>query len=150
MLQFATHSIKIATSKTDQFGKNPFTVYLQRIPGSFLCPAAQLLEILATAGGNEPLVSVIFGTLISPLSYSCFNSRLKNLASRLGLPVGNISTHSLRHGGTSMLKSLGFSVGRIMTKGNWRSAAVYRYLHQSKEEMLNLDKDSAQYLSGLL
>ena len=39
-------TVRIRSSKTDQFGKDPFTIYLQRIPGSPLCPAALLSEML--------------------------------------------------------------------------------------------------------
>ena len=56
-----------------------------------------------------------------PLSYSYVNTRLKSLAMELQLPWSNVSTHSLRHGGATLLKDLGMNVNDIMKKANWKS-----------------------------
>ena len=42
-----THSsIRINSSKTDQFGRSPFTIHLQHIPGSPLCVRSILEDII--------------------------------------------------------------------------------------------------------
>ena len=60
-----------------------------------------------------------------------------------------MSTHSLRHGGATFLKTLGMSVNDIMKRANWKSKAVYRYLHDSKDELLQLDVLPTKFLSNI-
>ena len=143
--------IKIRSSKSDQFGRSPFNIFLQKIPGSPLCPASLLEKVLAASNKEEVLLRLPWGGggKLSPMKYSYFNSRLKGLAKKLGLPVKLVSTHSLRHGGATLLKSLGVPVNSIMAKGNWKSQAVYSYLHQSEQEMLLLEDKPVSYLKSL-
>ena len=142
--------LRIKSSKTDQFGLHPFTICLMRVPGSPLCPGDLLERILTPPVHHECLLTLKVGRIYTPLSYSYFNSRLKSLASTLGLPVHRVSSHSLRHGGATLLKSLGVSVGDIMLRGNWRSKAVSRYLHQSECEMKKLDAKPCEYFASLM
>jgi hypothetical protein len=41
-------------------------------------------------------------------------------------------------------------VNSIMLKGNWRSSAVRRYLHQTESEMSRLESQPCEFLSGLM
>ena len=134
-------SLQINSSKTDQFGKHPFKIYLHHIPGSPLCVKKLLKNAIRNSDKNSELVN---------LQYSVFNSRLKDLSRKLGLPYDRISTHSLRHGGASMLKSLGVPVTSIMSVGNWKSSAVYNYLHNSKADLLLIDYLPVKYYSSLM
>ena len=67
--------IHISSSKTDQFGRQPYDVYLQRNDESPLCPALLLLELTTVPGTN--LNSKIFvsrlGDSKSVLKYSYIN-----------------------------------------------------------------------------
>ena len=132
--------LTITTSKTDQFGRDPYTVFFKDIPGSIFCIRSRLLDVVKGSSKEDTLVNI---------SYECVNSKLKMLAVLLELPVGRVSTHSFRHGGTAMLQALGMSVDCIMRKGHWKSAAVRRYLHQSTGEMLKLESDPCKYLSSI-
>ena len=141
-------SIKIVSSKTDQFGREPFLVYYQKLPGSPLCVHAMIERIL-NFSDQEFLISHRLGALVFPQPYETIYKRLKNVSSILHLPVERISTHSLRHGGTAMLKFLKMPVSSIMSKGNWKSSAVRRYLHTSTSEQLLLEAVPVNYLSNL-
>ena len=66
--------------------------------------------------------------------YSYVNTKLKIQALSLGLPVERVSTHSLRHGGATFLKNLGMSTQDIMKRANWKSNAIYTYLHDSSAD----------------
>ena len=136
--------IHVKTSKTDQYGRSPYDIYLTRIDGSVLCPALLLLEVV---GKSQKYGKKIFTIHGKPLSYSYVNTRLKSLAMELNLPWSRISTHSLRHGGATLLRSLGMNVQDIMKKANWKSNAVYKYLHDNTKELLQLDVLPAKFFS---
>ena len=137
--------IHIRTSKTDQFGRKPYDVFLQRFDGSPLCPALILLDLITVSGANPN--SRVFSRRGHTQEYSYVNSRLKALAALVNLPLQRVSTHSLRHGGATFLKNLGMSVKDIMKRANWKSNAVYRYLHDSGEQLLSMDVLPSQFLS---
>ena len=142
--------IHISSSKTDQYGRHPYDIYLHRSDGSPLCPALLLADLITGASKNSKVFMVHNGSKKMTQKYSYVNSKIKSLSITLGLPVHNISTHSLRHGGATFLKNLGMSVPDIMRRSNWRSNAVYKYLHDSSQELLNLDNLPNNYLSNLL
>ena len=142
--------IHISSSKTDQFGKNPQDIYLSRL-NSPLCPC-EILEDLLSAPWATPESNLFRIKGVSSLKtkdYLNFNLKLKGLSIALGLPVDRISTHSIRHGGATMLRNLGLSVDTIKKMGNWRSDAINNYLHQSQSDLLKLDVVPANYLSNL-
>ena len=132
--------LTIASSKTDQFDRDQYTVYLKDMPGSIFCVRDHLLQIVKESSKKDILVDI---------SYECVNTKLKSLAVKLFLPVDRVSTHSFRHGGTAMLQALGMPVESIMRKGHWKSSAVRRYLHQSEGEMLKMENNPCKYLSGI-
>ena len=84
------------------------------------------------------------------MGYGFISSRLKGLAISLGLPVSRVSTHSFRHGGATLLKELGMPLTSVMLKGNWKSNAVHRYLHQSVRDLDILEKAPCDYFSSLM
>ena len=143
-------SIRIATSKTDQLGRSPFTVHLQHIPGSPLCIRSLLEGIIGSSSRKEFLLSHRVQGISFPVGYGFISSRLKGLAYKLGLPVSRVSTHSFRHGGATLLKELGMPVSSVMLKGNWKSSAVYRYLHQSSRDLNVLESTPCDYFSSLM
>ena len=136
--------IHVKTSKTDQYGRSPYDIYLTRIDGSVLCPALLLIEVIEKSRKYGRRLLTIHG---KPLSYSYVNTRLKSLALELKMPWSRVSTHSLRHGGATLLKSLGMDVKDIMKRANWKSNAVYKYLHDNTEELLRLDVLPAKFFS---
>ena len=142
--------VKICSSKTDQFGRNQYCIFLQDIPESPWCVAPLISRLLVGAKGSDPLLSHKLGGLVFPQSYDMVNSRLKRCARELGWPVSRVSTHSFRHGGTSMLQDLGLPVTSIMRKGNWRSSVVKRYLHQSTKELALLEQVPCDYFNSLM
>ena len=143
-------SLRVISSKTDQFGRSPYTIHLCDIPGSPMNISGLLSPLLASLPPKGPLLNFKEGKFLFPLTYSYVNDRLKGFALLLNLPVSRVSTHSLRHGGTALLQALGLPVSSIMIRGNWKSSAVHRYLHHSSKEMLSLDATPATYFSGLM
>ena len=133
--------LTLPSSKTDQFGTNPLKVVLNSSPGSSLCPVRWLNELVAV---QHPLeADFIFRTPVlgglSPVSYHWFNSKLKLVASAIGLSPQTISSHSLRHGGASFMSSLGSDMIDIRARGAWASSAVFNYLHHSVDSLKQKD-----------
>ena len=137
---------KISSSKTDQFGRKPHEIYLQRVMDSPLCPGGLLEEVM---GISRKFGENIFSIKGKPLKYTYVYTRLKSLAVLANLPFSRVSTHSLRHGGATFLKKCGMSVDDIMKKANWKSKAVFKYLHDAKSELLKLDVLPSNFLSNL-
>ena len=142
--------IHIKTSKTDQYGQHPYDIYLQRSDGSPLCPALLLIDIINTRGVhlNSKVFTIRKKSSSFVQEYSHVNTKLKTLSLSLGLPVGRVSTHSLRHGGATFLKDLGMSTKDIMKRANWKSNAVFKYLHDSSTQMLKLDVLPTKFINN--
>ena len=140
--------IRIRTSKTDQFGRQEFSVFLQDIPGSPWCIRKFIEDILSVSIPTDPLLCHKVGKIVFPLTYDEVYSRLKYFAIKLGLPEDRVSTHSLRHGGSTLLRDLGVPVESIMQRGNWRSSVVRRYLHQSVTQFTALELTPCTYFSS--
>ena len=141
--------IEVVTSKTDQFGRDKFAVFLQDMPGSPWCIRNLIINLLQDSLPDDPLICRRVGRVCFPLTYDEFYFRIKSFAFLLGLPADRVSTHSLRHGGSTLLQDLGMPVSSIMKKGNWRSSAVRRYLHQSATELAVLEQVPCTYLYSL-
>ena len=141
--------IDILTSKTDQFGRENFSVFVQDMPGTPWCVRHLITDLLQGSSPGDPLISRRVGRICFPLTYDELYYRIKEFAFALGLPADRVSTHSLRHGGSTLLQDLGMPVSSIMRKGNWRSSAVRRYLHQSATELAVLEHSPCDYLSSL-
>ena len=140
--------IEILTSKTNQFGREKFSVFLQDMPGSPWCIRQLIIDLLQDSSPDDPLICRRVGKICFPLTYDELYFRIKSFAFLLGLPADRVSTHSLRHGGSTLLQDLGMPVASIMKKGNWRSSAVRRYLHQSAKELAVLEHTPCDYLKS--
>ena len=83
------------------------------------------------------------------MDYTWFNNRLKHLSTLVGLSPVAVSSHSLRHGGTSFMASLGSSLMDIRARGGWSSSAVFSYLNHSVDTLRTLDAHVASKLDIL-
>ena len=133
--------VRIRTSKTDQFATRAHRILLNASPGSFLCPVFWLAEL---ARVHKPLESDFVIRVpaprgLAPVSYQWFNFRLKTLASTIGLDPGEVSSHSLRHGGASFMSAQGSDLLNIRARGGWASSSVFTYLHHSDATLLKQD-----------
>ena len=125
--------IVLNSSKTNQFSARPHRIVLNSSPGSCICPVFWLSEL---ARVHNPLESdLVFRVPLpghmAPLDYVWFNWRLKDLAASIGLSPVTVSSHSLRHGGASLMASLGSPITDIRARGGWSSASIFNYLHHS-------------------
>ena len=84
-----------------------------------------LFKKVGTNNGDEAFTYLHCGKK-KVLSYSLFQSLLKNLTKSMG--IENISSHSLRRSGASFLFSIGQSLVNIKQRGDWKSLSVLLYL----------------------
>ena len=133
--------IRVATSKTDQFGSHNHRILLNASPGSPLCPVFWVSELARVQNPleSDPLIRVPSPYGLAPMSYCWFNYKLKTLAGIIGLDPASISSHSLRHGGASFMSSQGSSLMDIRARGGWASSAIFRYLHHADATLLKQD-----------
>lgn len=74
--------------------------------------------------------------LLFPFSSSSFNSLVKRASAALGITVP-FTSHSLRHGGATRYRLLGWRIDDLMERGRWSSSkSVRRYIQQSRQLLM--------------
>ena len=73
---------------------------------------------------------------------------MKELASRAGVNVPNLGSHSLRRGGATWLSSIGVPLEAIKDRGDWRSSCVEKYVREQWDVKLLRDQRVASMLSS--
>ncbi|XP_013406100.1 uncharacterized protein LOC106170676 [Lingula anatina] len=141
--------LRIAKSKTNQYGHPPHTVVLPYIAGSALCPITTLLKFLGAqlAAPDTPLFSYTDekGNL-SVLTQSMFRRRLIQALKDIGLSSATYNTHSLHRGGATWLMSVGTPLAMVKAMGDWKSDAVYEYIKPSTVMKLDVVTSAVQKL----
>ena len=120
--------VTLKWSKTIQAYRDATTVFLPRIPASVLCPvrahSAMLLD-RPTMAPNDPLL-VFPDRRHMPLSY--LNRQWRRALKHTGLNREQLSLHSLRRGGATMVWQTGLVAETdLMTHGTWASSAWRAY-----------------------
>ena len=85
--------------------------------------------------GAEAFFCTNEGKSISPKRV---NAVLKQTCKKAGLKVSLYSSHGLRGGGATEAASKGINCRLIMRHGNWRSLAVYIYIHDDLSDRLSV------------
>jgi hypothetical protein len=70
------------------------------------------------------------------LGHKTPNGILKKLLIRIGVDHSAYGSHSCRKGGCTAAARAGIEVRVLKRHGNWKSDAVYTYIHESLEEKL--------------
>ena len=71
-------------------------------------------------------------------------------AAKAGYDPSIYSSHSLRRGGTSYLRSVGATIEELKVRGDWKSDAVMLYIQQPLEERIAFDLRVASELDSVL
>ena len=118
-------------SKTIQYGQRSFTIPVQAIPGSPLCPLSAFKEMVRRipARGNEPAFLIVDSHQRTPYTYWRWMEKLKATIAATGRDPTLYSTHSFRRGGATFAFQAGVPVEAIKLMGDWSSDAVYKYIH---------------------
>ena len=140
--------IRVRSSKTDQFSTREHRIVLNSSPGSNLCPVHWITALARVQNPLESdyLIRVPGNLGLGPLSYPWFNQKLKDLSASLGLDPTTISSHLLRHGGTSFMSAQGCDLLDIRARGGWSSSSIFRYLHPADDTLLEQDLLVSSYI----
>jgi hypothetical protein len=131
--------LKIGHSKTNQFSEREHSVALPYIRDHPLCPTAALVKFFGLSGNvpmDHPLLTRRCGDVFIHLTQDVLRRRLQDLVKKIGLPVKDFGTHSLRRGGATWLMSCGVPLHTIKSIGDWQSDCVQRYLKPSINDKL--------------
>ena len=126
--------IRVRWSKTIQFGQRTVTIPLVAMPSSHLCPVSAVTRAFSLAPGALPSDQA-FCWRDSHLGsnrvfvYRDFMNVLQAHLSRSGLPHRQYGSHSFRRGGATFALEAGVPLDSIAIMGDWKSDAMYLYLH---------------------
>ena len=141
----STLLIQVRWSKTFQFGQRIVTVPLVALLPSVFCPVTAVSRAFSLTSGSPPSSQAFCWWDSYYASYRVFTYRdfmacLKSHLSRSGLPPGQYGSHSFRRGGATFALEGGVPLDSIAVMGDWKSDAMYLYLHMPLSQRLFLSE----------
>lgn len=118
--------VYVRSSKTDQFGSEVVKLPVYRIINTKFC-AVFWLRAIRDCQGPQYRGPVFSLPMVPQVSYSWFQSKLKNLARACNIK-SHLSTHSFCKGGANFLASCVVPLNQIKARGMWKSLSVFKYL----------------------
>ena len=148
----STVLIKVRWSKTIQLGQRTVTVPLVAT-ASCLCPVTAVKRAFSLTPGTKPFDQAFcWRDSRHPrnriFTYRDFMSSLQVFLSRLGLVSSQYGSHSFRRGGASFALEAGVSLDSIAIMGDWKSDAMYLYLHMPLSQRLHAQHTISSFLSS--
>ena len=125
--------IRVRWSKTIQFGQRTVTIPLVA-SSSLLCPVravSQAFSLTPSALPDDQAFCWRDSARVRNrvFTYKEFMYSLQFFLSRLGLRSSQFGSHSFRRGGASLALEAGVPLDTIAVMGDWKSDAMYLYLH---------------------
>ena len=128
--------VSLQWTKTLQCREKVLSVLLVAAPGHALCPV-QAINNLLSSSQDIPPASPMFWRKgkygLTPITYSWFSDRLKQLLRGCGVDPSLYGTHSLRRGGATWAFRCGLSAEAIQMLGHWKSDAYKVYLELAQD-----------------
>ena len=159
-LQFLTRSdftfsgstifIRVRWSKTIQFGQRTVTVPLVA-SSSPLCPVKAVSQAFALTPYVMPNDQTFCWrdsarACNRVFTYKEFMHSFQFFLSRLGLQPSQYGSHSFRRGGASLALEAGVPLDTIAIMGDWKSDAMYLYLHMPLSQRLQAQHSISSFL----
>ena len=124
-------SVRIKSSKTDQFGKG-VSLFLGRGQGH-LCPLTAILQYLAIRS-NKPGPMFVFQNE-KPLVKQSFITHIRQALANEGIDTRYYKGHSFRIGAATTAAAAGLNDSLIKTLGRWSSSAYQLYIKTPPTEL---------------
>ena len=126
--------INVRWSKTIQLGQRTVTVPLIAAPSSPLCPVSAIRCAFAMnpacSQSSQAFSWRDSATCRSSIfTYKSFMTCMKSILLQLGISPDLYGTHSFRRGGATYALEAGVSLDTISLLGDWKSDAMFLYLH---------------------
>ena len=143
--------INVRWSKTIQLGQRTITVPLVAAPSSPLCPVAAVKCAFALNPVCSPLSQAFSwrdsaSCRSSVFTYKSFMSCMKSILQQLGISPDLYGTHSFRRGGATYALEAGVSLDTISLLGDWKSDAMFLYLHMPLSQRVAAQRVMATHL----
>ena len=142
--------IHVKHTKTIQFSERTLHVPVPIVPDCILCPVAAVNNLWKASPHIPPSAPMFSYPLparkYSVLTQATFVSMLRNTLSLCGFQSARYSGHSFRRGGATFALASGIPVEIIKSQGDWKSAAVERYLAPSLAQRQLLAKSMSNVL----
>ena len=144
--------IKVHWSKTIQLGQRSIDIPLVSIASSPLCPVSAISQAFRLAS-EASVSSQAFcfrnstNATLSVFTYKFFLACMKQMLADLGVPTDRYGTHSFRRGGASYALECGVPLDTIPLLGDWKSDAMFLYLHLQVSQRLSAQRVMASNLS---
>ena len=148
----STVYIKVRWSKTMQLGERSVTIPLVAM-SSPLCPVSAIRQSFQLAPGAGPSDQAFcwrdsfYGTN-RVFTYRDFMLSLRTFLSSIGLASSQYGSHSFRRGGASFALEAGIPLDVIAVMGDWKSDALYLYLHMPLSQRLQAQRTLSIFLSS--
>lgn len=132
--------LRIRKTKTIQCGQRLLIIPYCASPCQSLCPVTAVLNLfkISSPSAEYPLFSYRKGEGYTTWNHDSFVNRFRELLKLLDLPPKKFSGHSFRRGGASLGYKLGLRMSQIKQRGDWRSAAVERYIVLNKDQEMQI------------
>ena len=142
--------IKVRWSKTIQFGQRTVTIPLVASSSS-LCPVWAVSRAFSLTPHTRPNDQAFCWRDSSRVTcriftYKEFMHSLQFFLTRLGLNSSQYSSHFFRRGGASLALEAGVPLDTIAVMGDWKSDAVYLYLHMPLSQRLRAQHSITSFL----
>ena len=126
--------ITVRWSKTIQMGQRTVVIPLLAVPSSPLCPVSAVTHAFNLNPGCSPSSQALgwrdntsFRSCV--YTYKSFMTCVKQILQQLGVSPALYGTHSFRRGGATFALDAGVSLDTISLLGDWKSDAMFLYLH---------------------
>jgi len=142
--------VTVRWSKTIQLGERHVYIPLVAIPQSILCPVRAINQaFFLTPQALSSHQAFCFKSptrTVSVFTYKRFMELLHIFISEIGLSPRDYGTHSFRRGGASFALDSGIPLDTIALMGDWKSDAMYLYLHMPLSQRLSAQRTIASHL----
>ena len=145
--------VLVRWSKTIQLGQRTVTIPLVGIPDSCLCPLSAIRQAFFLTPSAQPM-SQAFCYRDSSLcqnvtfTYKAFLGCLHHVLRELGIPISDYACHSFRRGGATYALEAGVPLDHIAVMGDWKSDAMYLYLHMPLRQRLQAQRTITSSLTN--
>uniref|UniRef100_A0A7M5VB90 Uncharacterized protein n=1 Tax=Clytia hemisphaerica TaxID=252671 RepID=A0A7M5VB90_9CNID len=148
----STVYIRVRWSKTMQLGQRTVTIPLVAM-SSPLCPVSAVNHAFQLTPGAGPQAQAFcwrdsFYGSNRIFTYRDFMLSLRNHLSNIGFSSSQYGSHSFRRGGASFALEAGIPLDTIAVMGDWKSDAIYLYLHMPLSQRLHAQRTLSDFLSS--
>ena len=135
-------TVRIRKSKTDQEGHGALRSLLPA--GNLLSPSSACVDWVGTRGWDSESYLPLFPKIRSRVAGVLKLAAISNV-----VPVGTMSTHSLRDGGATSMFHAGYGLLEVKGWGRWGSSCIHGYLLYDMQTMRHVGKKMS-VATGLL